>query len=95
MAAYVIVNDEIQDQGTFSEFRERIGATVEAHGGRYLVRGGNVEVIEGTWSADRVVVVEFDNLGAAKGWLDSSEYNELKELRQRSASANVIVVEGV
>ncbi|MCY3859696.1 MAG: DUF1330 domain-containing protein [Gammaproteobacteria bacterium] len=95
MAAYVIVNDEIQDQGTFSEFRERIGATVEAHGGRYLVRGGNVEVVEGTWSADRVVVVEFDSVGAAKAWLDSSEYNELKELRQRSATANVIVVEGV
>ena len=95
MAAYVIVNDEIQDQGTFSEFRERIGATVEAHGGRYLVRGGNVEVVEGTWSADRVVVVEFDDVGAAKAWLDSSEYNELKELRQRSAKANVIVVEGV
>ncbi len=95
MAAYVIVNDEIQDQGTFSEFRERIGATVEAHGGRYLVRGGNVEVVEGTWSADRVVVIEFDSVGAAKAWLDSSEYNELKELRQRSATANVIVVEGV
>ena len=95
MAAYVIVNDEIQDQGAFSEFRERIGATVEAHGGRYLVRGGNVEVVEGTWSADRVVVVEFDDVGAAKAWLDSTEYNELKELRQRSAKANVIVVEGV
>ncbi|MCY4095761.1 MAG: DUF1330 domain-containing protein [Gammaproteobacteria bacterium] len=95
MAAYVIVNDEIQDQSTFSEFRERIGATVDAHGGRYLVRGGNVEVVEGTWSADRVVVVEFDDVGAAQGWLNSPEYNELKELRQRSASANVIVVEGV
>lgn len=95
MAAYVIVNDEIVDESTFSEFRERIGATVEAHGGRYLVRGGNVEVVEGNWSADRVVVVEFADVGAAKAWLDSAEYSELKELRQRSANANVIVVEGV
>ena len=95
MAAYVIVNDEIVDESSFSEFRERIGATVEAHGGRYLVRGGKVEVVEGGWSADRVVVVEFDDVGAAKAWLGSAEYGELKELRQRSAKANVIVVEGV
>lgn len=95
MAAYVIVNDEVQDQGTFTEFRERIGATVEAAGGRYLVRGGSVEVIEGSWSADRIVVVEFDDVGAARAWLESPEYTELKAIRQRSAKANVIVVEGV
>lgn len=95
MAAYVIVNDEVLDEGTFSEFRARIGATVEAHGGRYLVRGGSLEVIEGSWSADRLVVVEFDDVGAARGWLSSPEYTELKGIRERSAKANVILVEGV
>ncbi|MDE0422873.1 MAG: DUF1330 domain-containing protein [Gammaproteobacteria bacterium] len=95
MAAYVIVNDEVLDQGTFSDFRERIGATVDAHGGRYLVRGGSVEVVEGSWSADRVVVVEFDDVAAARAWLNSPEYTELKQIRERSANANVIVVEGV
>ena len=95
MAAYVIVNDEITDEGTFSEFRERIGATVEAHGGRYVVRGGSVEVIEGSWSPGRLVVVEFDDGAAARAWLNSPEYADLKEIRQRSASADVIVVEGV
>lgn len=95
MAAYVIVNDEILDEGTFSDFRERIGATVEAHGGRYLVRGGSLEVIEGSWSADRLVVVEFDDVGAARAWLNSPEYTELKAIRERSANANVILVEGV
>ena len=95
MAAYVIVNDEVLDEGAFSEFRERIGATVDAHGGRYLVRGGSVEVIEGSWSADRLVVVEFNDVGSARAWLNSPEYNELKKIRERSANANVIVVEGV
>ena len=95
MAAYVIVNDEVLDEGAFSEFRERIGATVDAHGGRYLVRGGSVEVVEGSWSADRLVVVEFDDVGAARTWLNSSEYTDLKKIRERSANANVIVVEGV
>ena len=95
MAAYVIVNDEITDEGTFSEFRERIGATVEAHGGRYLVRGGSVEVIEGGWSPDRLVVVEFDDGAAARAWLSSPEYVAIREIRRRSASADVIVAEGV
>lgn len=95
MAAFVIVNDEILDEGTFSDFRERIGATVDAHGGRYLVRGGSLEVIEGSWSADRLVVVEFDDVGAARAWLSSPEYTELKAIRERSANANVILVEGV
>ena len=95
MAAYVIVNDEVLDEGGFSEFRERIGATVDAHGGRYLVRGGSVEVVEGSWSAERLVVVEFDDVGAARAWLNSPEYTDLKKIRERSANANVIVVEGV
>lgn len=95
MAAYVIVNDEITDEGTFSEFRDRIGATVDAHGGQYVVRGGSVEVIEGGWSPGRVVVVRFDDGAAARAWLNSAEYAELKEIRQRSANADVIVVEGV
>lgn len=95
MAAYVIVNDEVLDEDPFSDFRERIGATVDAHGGRYLVRGGSLEVIEGSWSADRLVVVEFDDVGAARAWLSSPEYTELKEIRERSANANVILVEGV
>ena len=95
MAAYVIVNDEILDEGTFSEFREQIGATVAAHGGRYLVRGGSVEVVEGDWSPGRLVVIEFDDGAAARGWLASPEYAQLKGIRQRSANANLVVVEGV
>lgn len=95
MAAYVIVNDEITDEGTFSEFRKRVGATVEASGGRYLVRGGNAELIEGNWSPGRMVVIEFDDAGAARGWLNSAEYTELKKIRQGSANASLILVEGV
>ena len=91
----MIVNDEITDEGTFSEFRERVGATVEANGGRYLVRSGNAELIEGNWSPGRMVVIEFDDANAARGWLNSPEYTELKRIRQRSANASLILVEGV
>ena len=95
MAGYVIVHSEVTDEALFAEFRGRVGATVEAHGGRYLVRGGATEVIEGEWMPDRIVVVEFDNVERARAWLNSPEYTEIKEIRTKSANASVIIVEGV
>ena len=92
MAAYVIVNDEVLDEGTFSDFRERIGATVAAHGGRYLVRTDNAEAVEGDWSK-RLVIIEFDNLEAARGFITSSEFTSLDSLRQRAAKSRVAIVE--
>ena len=95
MAGYVIVNDEISDEAAFAEFRQKVGATVAAHGGRYLVRGGATEVIDGDWAPDRLVVIEFDSIDQAKAWLNSDEFLAIKDLRVSSASASVIVAEGV
>jgi len=95
MAGYVIVNDEISDEAGFAEFRQKVGATVAAHGGRYLVRGGATEVIDGDWAPDRLVVIEFDSVDQAKAWLNSADFLAIKDLRVSSASASVIVAEGV
>ena len=95
MAGYVIVNDEISDEAGFAEFRQKVGATVAAHGGRYLVRGGATEVVDGDWSPDRLVVIEFDSVDQAKAWLNSDDYLAIKDLRVKSASASVIIAEGV
>lgn len=95
MAGYVIVNDEISDEAGFAEFRQKVGATVAAHGGRYLVRGGATEVIDGDWAPDRLVVIEFDSVDQAKAWLNSAEFLAIKDLRVSSASASVVVAEGV
>ncbi len=95
MAGYAIIHDEIQDQVLFAEFGKRVAATIEAHGGRYLVRGGEVEIMDGDWSPDRIVVVEFDSTEQARAWLTSPEYTEIKEIRTKAANANVIIVEGV
>lgn len=95
MAGYAIIHDEVQDQALFAEFRRRVGATVEAHGGRYLVRGGAIEVMDGDWSPDRIVVIEFDSAEQARAWLTSPEYTEIKQIRMKAASASVIIVEGV
>ena len=95
MAGYVIVHNEITDEPLFAEFRQRVAATIEAHGGRYLVRGGATEVIDGDWVPERIVVVEFDSVEQARAWLSSPEYTAIKDIRVKSANASVIIVEGV
>ena len=95
MAGYVIVDLQITDAEVYAEFRERVAGTVEAHGGRYLVRGGSAETIEGDWAPERLIVMEFDSVAKIKTWLASPEFTDLREIRHRSATANVIVVEGV
>ncbi len=95
MAGYVLIDSEVTDEALFAEFLKRVPATVDAYGGKYLVRGGGTEVIEGEWMPHRIVVVEFDNVEQARTWLNSPEYIEIKEIRTRSANADVIIVEGV
>lgn len=80
MAGYVIVNYQISDETVYARFKERVGATVEAHGGRYLVRDGDFEVFDGDWHRDHIVVIEFDSVERARGWLNSPEFSELREI---------------
>ncbi len=94
MAAYIIVEYVVTDDTAFAEFSKRTAAAVEAHGGRYLVRGA-VEVLDGDWKPERMVVVEFESSDAARDWLDSSDYAELKALRQKATKASVVFAEGV
>ena len=95
MAGYVIVDDRITDEATFSRFRDRVGATVEAYDGNFLVRGGEVEVFHGDWQPDRIVVVEFGSVERAREWLNSPEFSEIWETGARSVEANVIIVQGI
>jgi uncharacterized protein (DUF1330 family) len=95
MAAYVIADVDVTDPAGFAEYRALVPATIEAHGGRYLVRGGAHEVVEGDWQPKRVVVLEFPTLAAAERWYASEEYRHPKALRFRSARTNVVFVEGV
>jgi uncharacterized protein (DUF1330 family) len=95
MAAYVIVDLEVTDPARFAEYRERVPATLAAYGGRFLVRGGAHEVVEGGWRPRRLVILEFPSLAQAHRWYESEEYREPKALRLRAADANLVFVEGV
>jgi uncharacterized protein (DUF1330 family) len=95
MAAYFIVEIDITDPAGFEDYRKRVPATIERYGGRYLVRGGPLETIEGTWTPKRVAVLEFPSVAQAKQWYLSEDYRELKALRQRTARGSIILVEGI
>jgi uncharacterized protein (DUF1330 family) len=95
MPAYFIVDIDVTDPTAFEEYRKAVPATVEKYGGKFLVRGGRMEVVEGSWRPKRVVVTEFPSLEQAKCWYDSEEYRALKARRLRTSKGNVILVEGV
>jgi len=95
MAGYVIVSLELTDADKFAEYAEKIVDVVTAHGGEYIVRSDSAEVITGDWTPDRVVVIEFESVERARGWIDSPEYRELVDLRLSGANTSMIIVEGV
>jgi uncharacterized protein (DUF1330 family) len=95
MAAYVIVDIDVHDPERYADYVRAAPATIARFGGRYIVRGGKAEKLEGAWDPKRVVVLEFATAERAREWWASAEYAEPKRLRQSTAAANMIVVEGV
>lgn len=94
MAAYVIGDIEVTDPAAFQEYRNRVGATVEQYGGRFVVRGGRVDLKEGDWQPHRLLMVEFPSLEQAEHWYNSSEYKPLIAIREKAARTQMIIVEG-
>ena len=95
MAAYFLVDQLwITDPETMKTYSAGVAATVEQYGGRFLVRGGDPECIEGDWPAKRVIMLEFPDRATLKKWYDSPEYTPLKDMRIASSNANIIAVDG-
>lgn len=95
MAAYVIADIEVTEPVEYEEYKRLAGPTPEKFGGRYIVRGAPVEVLEGEWMPKRFVILEFPSLEQAKAWYHSEEYSKARAIRRRTATARVIVVDGV
>jgi len=95
MAAYIIVDVEITDRARYEEYMKGVPTTIATYGGRFLVRGGRAENLEGTWQPKRVVVLEFESVARAKEWWASEDYSAPKRLRQSASITNMIVVDGV
>ena len=95
MSAYVIVEIDIVDPTGYEEYKQLASATVEKYGGKYIVRGGAAETLEGNWKPERIVVLQFDSMQRAKEWLNCEEYREPRKMRHRTAKTKMILVEGV
>ncbi|HEY7500872.1 MAG TPA: DUF1330 domain-containing protein [Vicinamibacterales bacterium] len=95
MAAYVIAMVDIKDPVRYEQYRQMVTPTITAFGGRFIVRGGRSDVLEGAWTPRRVVVLEFPSVERAKAWWSSSEYAEARAIRQATSEGTLIVVEGV
>jgi uncharacterized protein (DUF1330 family) len=96
MPAYAIACvKDAWDQDKLIEYRERNTEVVAAHGGRFVARGGPHEVLEGDYSPIRVVIIEFPDLDAARGWYRSDAYAPLRELRRSASDTDILVVEGM
>lgn len=94
MPAYIIVDVDIQDPLLYEEYKKLTPASIAAYEGRFVVRGGETEVLEGDWRPGRFVMLEFPSLETAKKWWASPEYAPAKAIRQRIAKTNMILVNG-
>ena len=95
MAAYLLADVQVRDPETFAAYSARVPATLEPFGGRFLVRGGPTQVLEGGWQPHRTVVIEFPDMDALERWYRSDAYAAIKAIRERAADTSVVAVEGV
>ncbi len=94
MAAYVIVEVSIDDAVAYEDYKKLTPAAVAAYDGKFIVRGGQAETLEGDWQPERIVVLGFPTVERAKEWWSSEIYKEAKVIRQRAATTRMIVVPG-
>jgi uncharacterized protein (DUF1330 family) len=95
MPAYVIVETDISDPEQYEQYKAASPGAIAAGGGRFLVRGGEHVVLEGDWQPTRLVVLEFEDLAAAKRWYESELYQEARELRKGAAHLRMVAVQGI
>jgi uncharacterized protein (DUF1330 family) len=94
VSAYIIVETDIHDPEQYELYKRASPSAVAAGGGRFIVRGGELAVLEGDWQPKRLVLLEFPDLDAAKRFYESPEYQAAKRLREGAASLKMVAVEG-
>jgi uncharacterized protein (DUF1330 family) len=95
MPAYLISTIEITDPAGYEEYKKLVPPALAKYGGKFVVRGGDIEHKEGDWRPKRIVVVEFESVDRARAFYDSPEYAPAKQIRLRTSTGSVLFVEGV
>ena len=94
MPAYVVVETDVNDPEQYEQYKAAGFDAVTAAGGRYLARGGELAVLEGDWLPPRLVILEFEDLAAARRWYDSEGYRAARRLREGAARLRMVAVQG-
>lgn len=95
MSAFIVVQIAVEDPIAYQRYKELAPPSIAAYGGRYVVRGGQSEVLEGSWQPERLVVLEFPTVARAREWWSSPEYAPAKALRGRCARTEMLLIEGM
>lgn len=95
MSAYVIANVTVKDPVRYEDYRRLVTPTLAKFGGRFIIRGGRVDVLEGDWRPSRLVLIEFPSADAAREWWSSPEYSEARRIRQATSEGTLLLLEGV
>jgi uncharacterized protein (DUF1330 family) len=95
MKAYCIVYERLHDPLTFEDYRKQVMPTIEAYGGKFLVRGGKFSVLEGDMPFERIAVLEFPSRKAVEDWYHSPAYQKILPLRLQSTRCQFIVADGL
>ena len=95
MAGSIVIHIEVHDQEAYQAYRAGIRTVIARHDGRFIVRGQEPEVIESDWPDTRMVSLEFPSVEAARRFWDSTEYGDIRELRQRASRFDAVIVNGV
>jgi len=94
MAGYIVADVEITDPEEYQRYVKQVPPTVERYGGKFLVRSGQPETIEGDWKTKRVVIIEFPSVEQAKAWYESAEYSAIAGIRHRSTVSKIVLLQG-
>jgi len=95
MPAYIVADMNVTDPAGYEEYRRLAPAAIAKYGGRYIARAGETAILEGDWTASRLVVIEFPSIGKAKEWYDSPEYRAAREVREGKGKFRMVVTEGL
>ncbi|GFZ62802.1 hypothetical protein PSE10B_46700 [Pseudomonas amygdali pv. eriobotryae] len=95
MKAYVVVQETVDIEEIFNEYKSQVIASFEAYGGRFVTRGGNLTIVEGEWAHPRLVIIEFPTRQAVLDWYHSDRYQAILPLRKKSSRGNFVIVDGM
>ena len=94
MPAYIVGDVTVTDPDRYKDYAAHTESTLEPFGGRFVVRGGPHETLEGSWSPGRLVVIEFPDPESARGWYASDASREILPIRQEASIGSLVFVEG-